>query len=65
MVDLVDTCKAWVPHLPRLLPPPTLKSWATAMILKSTPRPEIPKTGGGGGSIRNAARSESHCPKPT
>lgn len=37
MVDLVDTCKAWVPHLPRLLPPPTLKSWAAAMILKSIP----------------------------
>ena len=43
MADLADTCRAWVPHLPRLLPPPTLKSWAAAMILKGAPHPKIPK----------------------
>lgn len=37
MADLVDTCRAWVPHLPMLLPLPTLKSWVAAMILKGTP----------------------------
>lgn len=43
IVDLVNTCRARVPHLLRLLPPPTLKSWAAAMILKGDPHPKIPK----------------------
>lgn len=64
MADLVNTCRARVPHLLRQLPLPTLKSWVAAMILKGAPHPEIPETGGGG-SKRNAARSEFHCPKPT
>lgn len=36
MVDLVNTCRAQVPHLPRLLPLPKLKSWVAAMIFKDT-----------------------------
>lgn len=43
MADLVNTCRTRVPHLPRLLPLPTLKSWVAVMILKSAPHPKIPK----------------------
>lgn len=89
MEDLVNTCRARLPHLLRLLPLPTLKSWVMVMFLNDAPHPEIPKRlvevevevvevvevvvvgggsegggGGGGGSRRNAARSESHYPKP-
>lgn len=43
MVDLVNTCRTRVPHLPRLLPHPALKSWVAVMILKSAPHPKIPE----------------------
>lgn len=42
MVDLVNTCRARVPHLLRLFPLPTLKSWAAAAsILKGAPTPRF------------------------
>lgn len=71
MLDLVNTCRARVPHLLRLLPFPTLKSWAAAAtILKGAPTPRFQRDRWRWqwwwcGSSRNAARSESHCPKPT
>lgn len=40
MADLVNTCRARVPHLLRLLPLPTLKSWVVAT---DAPHLKIPK----------------------
>lgn len=64
MADLVNTCRAQVPNLPRLLPLLILKSWVVAMIPNDAPDSKIPRlSGSDGGSKRNAARSGSHCPK--
>lgn len=40
MADLVNTCRARVPHLLRPLPLPTLKSWVVAT---DAPHLKIPK----------------------
>ncbi|KAF6090893.1 hypothetical protein HJG60_012255 [Phyllostomus discolor] len=43
MEDLVNTCRTQVPHLPRLLPFPTLKSWVAVITLKGVPTPRFQK----------------------